>query len=1423
MNKELYDLTNPQKSIWLTEQFYKDSPISNVSGTLSLNEQLDFKLLERAINIFIKNNDGIRLQITLVNNVPKQYVADYNFNNIDIINVRDQVELDSIVDSTISNPIFSLDAPLYKFTMFRYPNGNGGFFAVADHMVSDAWSTSLVVNNITNIYLNLKNNIDIGNNTTSYIDYIKSEENYKKSTKYISDQNYWEEKYSIMPEVASFAPQSNKKTISTKAERIKFIIPKANSDKIMDFCKENKISAFTFFILIYSLYLGRVSNMEKINVGTPILNRINASEKKCIGMFVNTLPFQVSLSPNSTFIDCANNLSLDELSVLRHQKYPYIELLRSLRSKFHSDSGLYDFVLSYQNARANIDDSKISYHTDWNFNHNISETLNVHITDMDSTNAFNVLYDYQISKLSRQDIELIHNRILYLIEQVLQDPNRLISNFDIVTKNEEENILYNFNETGAKYPDKKTISDLFEEQVLKTPHNIAVKINNESITYEDLNKQANSFAHTLRSFGIVSNMPVAIRMSKSINMIVAILGIIKAGGCYLPIDLSYPQERIDFMLKDSSCKFFITDSLHINDIIIDSTLKTINIDDRAFFSEDVANLNSINTPDDTIYIIYTSGSTGTPKGVVLSHRNVVRLLKNDKFLFDFSENDVWTMFHSVAFDFSVWEMYGALLFGGKLVLVPEVTAKDPLSFLKLLRDEKVTILNQTPTFFYNLQDLEMLQPDSNLKIRYIIYGGEALKPNLIKPWKDKYPFTKLINMYGITETTVHVTFRELTQEDLTSSDPIIGKPIPTLKVYIMNNNQKLMPYGVEGEICVAGLGVCKGYLNRPELNKSKFVNNPYIPGEVLYRSADSGYLDTQNNLHYIGRIDNQVKIRGFRVELGEIESKLLTHPFVTKCVVLPSAQNDKDSFLVAYIVANAHISSSDLKEYMSKLVPAYMVPNYFVMLDTLPLTSNGKVDRKKLLTIPITLERETNYVEPTTDFQKILAKAIVSNLNIEKIGINDDIISLGADSLSLMKITIYLLEKGISLNIQNFYEYKTIANIEKHFYNAVDSKLRENNHVYNNFDESFSDKKISISNVLLTGSTGFLGSHILRDLLNSTDYNIYCLIRDKNGIPGEKRLMDQLHKYFGNSLDKHLHNRLNIINGDIIKLKLGLSDKDYSYYSNIINTVIHSAAIVSHYGSHDVFWEINVSGTKNIIDFCKNNNIFLNHISTLSVSGNFINATTVNEKFNEHSIYIGQDVSSNVYLQSKLEAEMEINKELNNGLRATIYRLGNITARLSDCMFQDNFKENAFLNRILSFINLKIFPKTLLDFKFDLSPVDMCSKFITTLFEYADSYGKIFHINNNNSISFNELLSWLDYYGYNIQVLDDNNFKNEILRVSNENNLLGIINDITNTAFSRNQSIVVDSSYTDNILAAHGLYWNIPNKEYFYNFIKKFL
>ncbi|MDQ1353207.1 MAG: hypothetical protein QG657_3513, partial [Acidobacteriota bacterium] len=572
-----------------------------------------------------------------------------------------------------------------------------------------------------------------------------------------------------------------------------------------------------------------------------------------------------------------------------------------------------------------------------------------------------------------------------IVSIITQDKGKRLSDLEMLPGEERKRLLYEFNDTAADYPKDKTVHRLFEEQASRTPDSVGL-VGPVGLTYRQLNEQSDRLAGLLIEKGVLPDTIVGIMMERSVEMIIGIIGILKSGGAYLPIDPDYPHERIDYMLKDSATKLLVNEKFF-----------------RGFRAprrgEPIKVLQkspplSLNLA----YIIYTSGTTGRPKGSLIEHRNVVRLLFNDKFQFDFTARDVWTLFHSFCFDFSVWEIYGALLYGGKLHIVSKMKARDTAEFLGLLNRETVTVLNQTPSAFYNLLNEALTGREKKLYLKYVIFGGEALNPLKLKDFAVQYPQTMLINMFGITETTVHVTYKEITGKDMQLSIGNIGKPIPTLSLYILNRYLEPVPPGVTGELCIGGKGVCRGYLNRVELTKVKFIENPYKKGEPLYRSGDVGRFLVNGDIDYLGRIDHQVKIRGFRIELGEIEHRLLKYPGIKEAVVL--AQEEEDKYLCAYIVSIDENVIPGLREYLSKELPDYMIPSYFVPLEKIPLTPNGKINRKALPKPG--LKASAGYMAPRDEIETKLVDLWAEVLDSQvhaSIGIDDDFFQLGGHSL----------------------------------------------------------------------------------------------------------------------------------------------------------------------------------------------------------------------------------------------------------------------------------------------------------------------------------------------------------------------------------------------------------------------------------------
>jgi len=563
-------------------------------------------------------------------------------------------------------------------------------------------------------------------------------------------------------------------------------------------------------------------------------------------------------------------------------------------------------------------------------------------------------------------------------------------------------------------PHDASVHHLFEAAAAHTPDAVALTCGGEALTYRELDARANQLAHRLRAAGVTTESLVGLLLERSVDLVVGVLGILKAGGAYVPVDATNPAERVAAIFEDAGVGVVVT-SAGLADLV-PSAVGTVRMDEEA------AALAALPTEAAAVpvtganaaYVIYTSGSTGKPKGVVVTHRNVVRLFEATRQWFEFGPTDVWTLFHSIAFDFSVWEVWGALLYGGRLVVVPQEVTRSPERFHDLLTSEQVTVLNQTPSAFRMLLQVDAsLRADRALALRYVVFGGEALDVGSLRPWVERHgdAAPQLINMYGITETTVHVTYRRIRREDLDRGlGSVIGEPLPDLAVYLLDPQRQPVPAGVPGEIYVGGAGVARGYLNRPELTAERFLADPFaaVPGARMYRSGDQARRLADDDLEYLGRLDTQVKIRGVRIELGEIESVLRQAPGVTETAVVAREDSANDKILVAYYTsagASVEPSSTSLRAYLVGRLPDQMVPSRFVPLDRIPLTVNGKVDRRAL---PPPGRRRPELgrpmIAPRTPVEAWVAGHWGELLNLDEVGVDDPFFELGGTSLTAVRL-----------------------------------------------------------------------------------------------------------------------------------------------------------------------------------------------------------------------------------------------------------------------------------------------------------------------------------------------------------------------------------------------------------------------------------
>lgn len=788
MESNVYNLTNPQKSIWFTEQFYKGTPIENITGCVIVLEKLNLKALQKAINLFVKSNDSFRLKFTVKDDKPLQYLSSFSEFEIENVMVNTDEDIKDIENKMSNTPFEVLDNLLFSFKTFTFPDGHGGFVITAHHLISDAWTAGLVVNEIMDYYEKIINSQIIDNQNPSYLDYITSEQEYLNSEKFNKDKEFWNEIFKTVPEVAtipSINVENSNSSLSCKAKRKQFVIPKETMNLINEFCKQNKASAFNFFMAVLAIYLSRVLSLDDFTIGTPILNRGNFKEKQTTGMYISTIPFRISINHKIPFAEFLSNISADFSKIFRHQKYPYQYLLEDLRKKDSSIPNLYNILLSYQNVRSNKQTSDINYESSWVGNNFISDDIDIHLYDMNNTGDINIAYDYLISKYSIDDICSIHARFLYIINQVLENNDITLNEIEIVTPDEKKKILYDFNNTSADYPRDKTITQLFEEQVEKTPDNIAVVFEDQKLTYRELNERANSLASYLRSKKIGRNDIVGIMVNRSLEMIISILAVLKSGACYIPIDPEYPQDRIEYMLNNSNAKLLLTFKRLKNKVTFDNKL-FVELDNE-LYNSNKDNLININEPDDLAYIIYTSGSTGKPKGVMLKHSNINNFIQGMCNVVDFNSRKTIVSVTTISFDIFVLESLLPLQRGLKIVIANENEQNDARLFNALCLKNNVNIIQTTPSRFQvlisNLNELDYLEG-----ITDILVGGESF-PKMLLEKLQQLTKANIYNVYGPTETTVWSTVKNLTDE----TSITIGKPISNTRCYILDNNKKLLP------------------------------------------------------------------------------------------------------------------------------------------------------------------------------------------------------------------------------------------------------------------------------------------------------------------------------------------------------------------------------------------------------------------------------------------------------------------------------------------------------------------------------------------------------------------------------------------------------------------------------------------------------
>lgn len=1027
-----------QKRMYALSQLEGADVAYHVVGATWIDGKLDTHRLENGFQRLIRRHASLRTGFVFKDAKLWRRVspsADFRITHVEVAeNGVDQFLKAAITPFDLSRP------PLLRVWLVRTSENRHLLLFDAHHIVADGVSSNIVARELIHYYESEERLPAPG----QYEAYVRWERDYLASDDFKTDEAFWLGCFADQPPVLDLAtdyPRPPEQRFS--GDNVWFKATQRTTSALKEAARENGASLFMVLLAAYYVLLHRLTGREDIVVGIPTAGREKGPFENTIGMFVNTLAMRERLAAGDGFTDFLASLKRSILKAYDHQYYPFDALMERLSPKRDaSRNPLFDVMFAFENADERGMRALGLTFTPVDFKP-AAAMADLTLEAVAADGGITLRFEFCTALFKRETIERWSAYYLNILEEIAQHPAARLCEIDFIPAPEKGRLVTGWNDTDATWPTDACIHHLFEKQVEKDPNHVALVFDNARITYGELNQGANRTAHYLRERGVAANGVIAVMMDRSPELFFSLLGILKAGGAYLPVNPALPEERIRFMLSDCACKVMLTHGKY-RDRISAPGLKVVE-PSRVLEAGAVSHPAAPARPRDLAYVLYTSGSTGTPKGCLITHANVVRLMINDRHPFDFNADDTWIMAHACTFDFSVWEMYGALLYGGTLVVPRTDQVRDAARFLDLIRAHRVSVLNQTPGAFYNLIAEALKQPAADLDahLRWVIFGGDRLEPRHLAAWTDRYGLDTiaLVNMYGITETTVHVTFHRLTDADI--QDPVgvspIGRPIPTTTLYLLDKQMGLVPTGVRGEIYVGGGGVGRGYLNRPELTARRFVENPFQPGETLYRSGDLARRLPDGRLLYLGRNDDQVQVRGFRVEPGEVEKQLLSRPGIEKAVVVArSVAGGHHRELVAYLVKtegekDTDLTVSSLREHLAQRIPDYMIPAHFVSMGALPLTGNGKIDRTAL---PDPLADGTAILKPGADYrapgdavERCLAAAWEAVLGKADIGAADNFFDLGGDSIKALQIVARLNRDNLVLQPRDLFHHPTIASL----------------------------------------------------------------------------------------------------------------------------------------------------------------------------------------------------------------------------------------------------------------------------------------------------------------------------------------------------------------------------------------------------------
>ncbi|MBZ9636378.1 non-ribosomal peptide synthase/polyketide synthase [Clostridium sp. FP1] len=1025
--KEYYEASSAQKRMYMLQQFDLKSTGYNMPGVMLVEGRFEAERLEKSFALLIRRHETLRTSFETIEGKIVQRInesVDFKLNYFEVSCIENS---DKAIDKIVKDFVKAFDlnnAPLLRVGIINLEEEKHILMFDMHHIISDGVSMGILINEFAEIY----EGNELEQLRIQYKDYSQWQNSSLKSAGMQKQKEYWINRFTDEIPVLNMPTDFQRPLVqSFEGANINFKLDKEITKNLKQISKKTGSTMYMVLLSGVNILLSKYSGQEDIIVGSPIAGRPHADLEKIIGIFVNTLIMRNHPDGSRTYEDFLKEVKGNALKAYENQDYQFDELVDRLSiPRDISRSPLFDVMFTMQNIDSGDIKLKDLILKGYKQEHKVAKfDLTFLASEVREEIILNLEYSTKLYK--RETIERMVEHFVNIIKVITGDIKIKLGEIEMMTEGEKHKLLNGFNDTYADYPRDKTIHELFEEQVEKTPDNIAIVFEDKRLTYSEVNERANKLARNLRGKGVKPDSIVGIMVERSVEMIVGIMGVLKAGGAYLPIDSEYPEDRIKYMIEDSNIKILLTQSSLLDRV--EANITVLDIKDESVYAENGYNLEHINTSKDLAYVIYTSGSTGNPKGTEVIHYNVSRVVKNTNYIY-ITKNDIILQLSNYAFDGSVFDIYGALLNGAKLILIEKEIVLNTEKLSMLIVHEKVSVFFVTTALFNILVDNEI---ECFNNIRKVMFGGERISISHAKKALEYMGENRIIHVYGPTESTVFTTYYVINDINENTGNVSIGSPIANTKIYIIGKNNKVSPIGIPGELCIAGEGLARGYLNNPELTAEKFTLNLLNEGERIYKTGDLARWLPDGNIEFLGRIDHQVKIRGFRIELGEIESQLLNYEEVIETVVIDREDENAAKYLCAYLVLEKELTVGELRAYLSKKLPEYMIPSYFVQLEKMPLTQNGKIDRKALPKPDGSIVTGTEYEAPRNEVEEKLAVIWSEVLGVEKVGINDNFFELGGHSLKATTLVSKMhKELNVEVPLREIFKSPTIKGTSKY-------------------------------------------------------------------------------------------------------------------------------------------------------------------------------------------------------------------------------------------------------------------------------------------------------------------------------------------------------------------------------------------------------